>query len=81
LLFSEDSYNPLAIVIAKEINESIEKAIATLPPQCRKVFLLNKYDGLSYNEIAQKLDISINTVRTQITRAMKKMRSSLSQYL
>ncbi|MDR1937582.1 MAG: RNA polymerase sigma-70 factor [Tannerellaceae bacterium] len=81
MLFPEDSSNPLTVVITNEVNESIEKSIASLPPQCREVFLLNKYDGLSYNEIAQKLDISINTVRTQITRAMRKMRDSLSQHL
>jgi RNA polymerase sigma-70 factor (ECF subfamily) len=45
------------------------------------VFLLNKYDGLSYGEIALKLNISINTVRTQIMRAMRKMRDNLSHYL
>lgn len=81
ILFLEDLSNPLTAIITNEISESIDKSIASLPPQCREVFLLNKYDGLSYGEIALKLNISINTVRTQIMRAMRKMRDNLSHYL
>jgi RNA polymerase sigma-70 factor (ECF subfamily) len=81
IMFNEDLSNPLTVVITNEISESIEKSIASLPPQCREVFLLNKYDGLSYGEIALKLNVSINTVRTQIMRAMRKMKDNLSQHL
>jgi DNA-binding NarL/FixJ family response regulator len=41
----------------------------------------SKMEGLTYEEVAQKLGVSINTVRTQITRAMKKMRIALARFL
>jgi RNA polymerase sigma-70 factor (ECF subfamily) len=81
LLSAEDSYNPLTAIITKETGENIKKAINSLPPQCRQIFIFNKIEELSYNEIAEKLDISINTVRTQLTRAIHKMRDNLSRYI
>ncbi|MDR2775603.1 MAG: RNA polymerase sigma-70 factor [Tannerella sp.] len=77
LLNPENANTPLSDIIEKELNERIEKALQTLPAQCRKIFTLHKMDGLSYQEVADKLNISINTVRTQLTRAMKRMRVAL----
>ena len=45
-------------------------AIDSLPEQCREVFLLSKRDGLKYREIADKLDISVNTVENQVSKAL-----------
>jgi RNA polymerase sigma-70 factor (ECF subfamily) len=72
-----DAETPLSDILEKERNEQIENALRTLPPQCCEIFTLHKMDGLSYQEVADKLNISINTVRTQLTRAMKKMRIAL----
>ncbi|MDR0756631.1 MAG: RNA polymerase sigma-70 factor [Tannerella sp.] len=80
LLSPEGFDTPLTDMLDRELYEHIEKALATLPPQCREVFVLHMMDGLSYEEVAQKLNISINTVRTQITRGVKKMRLALSAY-
>jgi RNA polymerase sigma-70 factor (ECF subfamily) len=44
----------------------LAQAIATLPPQCSKVFLLRKVHGLSYKEIAERLDISVSTVEKHV---------------
>ena len=46
-------------------------AIDSLPAKCREIFILNKRDGLKYEEIAQELDLSVNTVRNQISKALK----------
>lgn len=73
--------DPLAPLITEEITKEIERAIEELPPQCREIFCLNKFEELSYDEIAEKLGVSINTVRTQIVRAMRKLRVSLAHYL
>lgn len=51
-------------------------AIDTLPLRCREIFLLNKRDGLKYQEIATKLNISINTVENQVRKALKQLRNS-----
>ena len=54
-----------------------EKAIGELPEQCRKVFELSRYDGLKYREIAEKLGISVKTVETHISNALKILRVTL----
>jgi RNA polymerase sigma-70 factor (ECF subfamily) len=75
----EDTHTPLSHILEKELNEQIENALQTLPPQCREILTLHKIDGLPYQEVADRLNISINTVRTQLTRAMKKMRIALTE--
>lgn len=54
--------------------EQIEQILAQLPPLYRAIFLLRKRDGLSYQEIAQQLDISVHTVKKYLARAVAKCR-------
>lgn len=56
----------------------IWRAIDALPEKCREVFLMSKRDGLSNEEIADELNISIKTVRNQITKALARLREALS---
>lgn len=56
----------------------IWKAIDDLPEQCRRVFLLSKRDGLSNEEIAEELGISVKTVKNQMTKAFSRLREALS---
>jgi RNA polymerase sigma-70 factor (ECF subfamily) len=72
---------PLANMISKEIVDDIEKAINQLPEKCREIFCLCRFENMSYEEIAAKLDISVNTVRTQMSRALVKLRESLRDHL
>ena len=65
----------------KELQNDINKAIAALPDHMREVFELSRRDGLKYAEIARKLDISVKTVETQMSRALSKLREKLSSYL
>ena len=81
-LFSPSSDNyPLANLISKEIEEEIENAINQLPEKCREIFCLCRFENMSYEEVALKLNISINTIRTQMSRALEKLRESLKDYL
>ena len=50
-------------------------AIDSLPPKCREVFILSKRDGLKYEEIAQELGLSVNTVRNQISKALEVLKN------
>jgi RNA polymerase sigma-70 factor (ECF subfamily) len=59
----------------------VSKAISALPPKCREIFILSRHDGLKYKEISEKLNISVNTVETQMCIALKKLRSSVSLHL
>lgn len=68
-------------VISGELNRQIETAIENLPPRCREVFRLSRYEYLSYAEIARKLNITHNTVETQIVKALKILRKELKEYL
>ena len=56
----------------------IWKAIDGLPERCREIFLMSKRDGLSNDEIAEELGISIKTVKNQMTKAFSRLREVLS---
>lgn len=64
----------------EELRDTIQKEINQLPLRCKEIFLLNRNSGLTYQEIADYLDISINTVNTQMGRALKMLRKNLSDY-
>lgn len=52
----------------------LDKAINSLPEKCRKIFLLNKKEGLSYAKIAVLMEISVKTVDNHISKALKKIK-------
>lgn len=64
-------------VFPLELEDSIRKAIDTLPQQCRTIFIMSRYEELRYSEIAEKLDISVNTIQNQICKALKILRDEL----
>lgn len=80
LMSTSDNY-PLANLISKETEHDIEKAINKLPEKCREIFCLCRFENLSYEDVAARLNISLNTVRTQMSRALTKLRESLKDYL
>lgn len=65
----------------EELQELIDTAIDQLPEKCRIVFLLSRQEDLSYQEIADCLNISTKTVENQISKALKHMRVALKPYL
>lgn len=65
----------------KELQNNINKAIAELPDQMRQVFELSRFEGLKYAEIADRMEVSVKTVETQISRALVKLRQKLASYL
>ena len=60
---------------------AFQQALEQLPPQCRQIFMLNRFDGHSHKEIADMLQISVSTVKTQITRALQKLTVCLQPFL
>lgn len=65
----------------QELQERIEAALATLPPKCRQVFELSRYEQKKYKEIALELDISQKTVEAHMSKAIKMLRDDLGDYL
>lgn len=61
----------------QEQKEKVEQALEALPERRREIFLLSRRHDLTYSEIAVALDISINTVKTQMSRALKFLREHL----
>lgn len=58
--------------------EQIYVSIRQLPPKCADVFILSKVNGLTYAQIADRMNISVKTVENQMGKALKKLRESLS---
>lgn len=69
------------LVREKDINELIEREIKSLPPRMREIFVLSRRHHLSHKEIAQKLDISEETINKQIKRALRVLRIRLKMML
>ena len=65
----------------QELEQRIFDALQGLPPRCREVFMLNRFEGMKYAEIAEKLEISVKTVEAQISRALRLLREKLIEYL
>jgi len=65
----------------KELKQAIADAMDLLPEQCRRVFQMSRYEELRYKEIADLLDISVNTVEKHMVKALKRLRIQLSDYL
>lgn len=61
----------------KVIRVNIKKASSKLPEQRRIIFQMSRYDGLSNKEISESLDISLQTVKNQISKSLKFIRKSL----
>lgn len=64
-----------------ELEQLVNHAIDSLPERCRLVFVLSRFEELTYQEIADKLDISPKTVEHQISKALRLLRQALGGYL
>lgn len=61
----------------KETEKRIEQMINSLPPVCRLVFVLSRYEQLSYKQIASQLNISVKAVENHVMKALKSLRDLL----
>jgi len=65
----------------KELETHLKEEIRKLPQQCRTVFLLSREEGLPHKEIANHLNISVNTVEQHMRKALRILRTSMANYL
>lgn len=61
----------------QQLRQSLFDALDKLPERCREIFIMSCVDGLKYREIAQKIGVSENTVKTQVKVGYKKLRDEL----
>ncbi len=66
-----------AVLAYRQAVQTLADAINELPPRCRKVFLLNRFDGLNYREIAGRLRISTSMVEKHMMKAIGHCRNRL----
>jgi len=64
-----DGDTPEGLVLSEEINQTVQQAIADLPPDLRTAIVLREMEGMSYEEIAQTMECPVGTVRSRIFRA------------
>jgi RNA polymerase sigma-70 factor (ECF subfamily) len=62
----------------QELESALEKAVSRLSGKVAEVFRLSRYEGLSHPEIAERLNISVHSSRTYITRALQEIREYLA---
>lgn len=72
---------PLGGILESEGREVLDKAMERLSPEQRAVFVLRVFEELSYQEIADALDISPGTVMSRLSRARERLREALTPYL
>lgn len=69
--------DPLRVMVTKEMLQQINAAIENLPPRCKMIFKLVREDGLRYKEVAEILNISVNTIDVQMATAIKRICEAL----
>ena len=79
----KDEINPApdASLLEHELQRTIEEAIMQLPESQRMALILRRYEQLSYEQIAEILDLSVPAVKSVLFRARTELRSRLSKYL
>lgn len=65
----------------KELQEQLHNAIQALPDQCRLIFQMSRYEELKYQEIANRLGLSVKTIENQMGKALKILRTRLADFL
>jgi RNA polymerase sigma-70 factor (ECF subfamily) len=72
--------DPADHLASKELEMKIDRALNSLPPKFKAVLILRIYEDLSYEEIAQTLNISTGTVMSRLFRARERMQEMLKEY-
>lgn len=81
IIHPETSGYPISGLLKDEIEKKAEEILESLPEQCRKIYILNRHENLNYPEIAEKLRITVGTVKTQMSRAFQKFREGLKEFI
>ena len=66
-------------IVFDELQEQLEYLTELMPPRRKEIFRLSRKEGMSYNDIAEKLSIAESTVNTQITKALEFLRTKLEK--
>ena len=81
LQLQDPQLGPEAVFSQEERTTIIQKAVVSLPDACRAVLVLREYEGMSYHEIADALDIPVGTVMSRLNYARKLLKDKLATKL
>ncbi len=76
-----DINTPESLFLSKQIGQTVNSAIDSLPDELKTAIVLREIDGLSYEEIAERMDCPIGTVRSRIFRAREVVAAKLRPLL
>jgi RNA polymerase sigma-70 factor, ECF subfamily len=75
----ESPESPSDVLNYKELQAKIASILEKLPERCGQIFCMNRFEGLKYNEIAEKLSVSVKTVEANMGKALKEFRKELTE--
>ena len=70
---------PDDVLEQKELQAKIVKILEKLPERCSRIFCMNRFEGLKYAEIAERLSVSVKTVEANMGKALKEFRKALTE--
>jgi len=79
--FDPEMNDPVRQLFLSELKQDMRQAISGLPERCREVFMMSYIYQLKNKEIAEILNISVNTVENHMTSALKTLRTKLKKYI
>ncbi len=71
--------NPSEILQYRELQDKVADILDSLPERCGQIFYMSRFEGLKYNEIAERLSVSVKTVEANMGRALRAFRKELAQ--
>ena len=71
--------DPSEIIELNELQNKITAILEKLPERCSTIFYMNRFEGLKYSEIAEKLSVSVKTVEANMGKALKEFRKELKE--
>lgn len=77
----QDVLDDSNLYMINELSQRVEDAIHSLPEAYREAFVLHRFHGMTYKEIAEKLDVSTQTVNYRIQQSLKQLTVELKEYL
>ncbi|HZT58283.1 MAG TPA: sigma-70 family RNA polymerase sigma factor [Pyrinomonadaceae bacterium] len=72
--------SPASATEKRERTEAVRKAVASLPPELREVVVMKEFEDLTFQEIADALQIPLSTVKSRLYTALKQLRMRLERY-
>jgi RNA polymerase sigma-70 factor (ECF subfamily) len=79
-LSTPERESPASAAEALERTQAVRRAVASLPPELREVVLMKEFEELTFQEIADALQIPLSTVKSRLYTALKQLRLRLGKY-